>query len=396
MKLINKILFNIVIILLFFSCSSDDDMDISSNSKTKVELRLSYPQEIDISSPVNFIVSFKEINSGIETQVESKSPILNIDLISGNYKISVEGVIDNDKAPIKLTGILESISITGENQTIELSVHQSITQKGDLIFEEIYYTGSKNSLTGIPYFGDRYFKLYNNSDYVVYADGLLLAESEFTTNDKNDYFPNIMEQKFAAGGIIILPGKGKDYPIPPRSSIVIAESANNHNAIDKNYINLSSANFEMYSPYDDENVDNPQVPNTSELFNSVSIDKKGVRSYVIARLPENMSKETFLAENSYHYTYNEFGFLMDGDAMAIPNNWIIDAVNLSNGKDPDWILTSTSLDSGWTTCSLHEGDESRYGKSVNRIVTTQIPYKILQDTNNSKKDFKSGKPSLKK
>lgn len=396
MKFISKTLFSLVILLLLFSCSSDDDMDVSSGNQTTVELKLLYPQDIDTSLPANFTVTFKEINSGIETKKESNSPVITTNLVSGNYKISVEGTVNNGKYPVKLSGIVESIAISGANQTIELPLHTSIGEKGDLVFEEIYYTGSKNSQTGIPYFGDRYFKLYNNSDNVVYADGLILAESEFTTNDKQEYTPNIMEQKFAAGGIIMLPGSGKNYPVPPRSSIVIAESGNNHKIIDSDYINLSTANFEMYDPDDGETADNPQVPNVTLLFNTISIDKKGVRSYVIARLPENTSKETFLAEQAYHYTYNEAGFIMDGDAMSIPNEWIIDAVNLSSGGDPDWIVTSTSLDSGWTTCSLHQGDESRYGKSVKRKTASQSPYRILQDTNNSKKDFEAGTPSLKK
>ncbi|WP_128331998.1 DUF4876 domain-containing protein [Apibacter sp. HY039] len=395
MKKINTFLNYILILFFTISCSNDDSYDVNSSNLTSVELKLLIPEDEKTYEIENLEVYFKEINSGIETKIESKSLSIKIDLNSGNYKISVQGSIKKENNLIKLTGIQESVLISGTHQIITLQLLKSIISNNDLLIEEIYYTGSKNSLTGIPYFGDRYFKIFNNSDQIVYADGLLLAESEFTTNDKKDYSPDIMNDAFAAGGVIILPGKGKEYPIQPGTSIIIAESANNHKSINSNYINLSFANFEMYNPYDDETVDNPLVPNTEFLFNSVSIDKKGVRSYIIARLPSTVSKEKFLTDYRYHYTYSEWGYPMEGDAMSIPNDWIIDAVNLSNGKDPDWILTSSSLDNGWTTCSLHEGDESRYGKSVKRKPIDSQPITKLKDTNNSKDDFEAVTPSLK-
>ena len=37
-------------------------------------------------------------------------------------------------------------------------------------------------------------KIYNNTDHVLYADGLTLLESEFTTTIKYNYTPDIMEQ----------------------------------------------------------------------------------------------------------------------------------------------------------------------------------------------------------
>ena len=89
---------------------------------------------------------------------------------------------------------------------------------------------------------------------------------------------------------------------------------------------------------------------------------------------------------------------MKRQALKIPNNWIVDAVNLSTQSGFEWIVTSSSLDSGWTYVAKDEGDASRYGKSVRRKVLSENNGKpIFKDTNNSTEDFEIlTTPTLKK
>ena len=85
-------------------------------------------------------------------------------------------------------------------------------------------------------------------------------------------------------------------------------------------------------------------------------------------------------------------------AYKIPNTWIIDAVNLSGKGIFKWLVTSPSLDSGWTYCSEGMHDKNRYGKSVRRKVLSQNNGKtVFKDTNNSTDDFEIlTTPTLKK
>ncbi|MFC2335482.1 MAG: LemA family protein, partial [Prevotella sp.] len=52
--------------------------------------------------------------------------------------------------------------------------------------------------SGDPYTGDQYFRITNNSDEVLYADGLFIAESAFQQMIHQDYnqtirrFPNVL------------------------------------------------------------------------------------------------------------------------------------------------------------------------------------------------------------
>lgn len=59
---------------------------------------------------------------------------------------------------------------------------------------------------------------------------------------------------------------------------------------------------------------------------------------------------------------------MSDDGYKIPNSWILDAVNCSIKSEFVWLVTSPSLDLGWTYCGTVDKDASRYGKSVRRKV----------------------------
>ena len=63
------------------------------------------------------------------------------------------------------------------------------------------------------YSGDQYIKIYNNSDSVLYADGLVILESAFNTAQQYEYTPDIMSQAMAVQCVYVIPGNGKDYPV---------------------------------------------------------------------------------------------------------------------------------------------------------------------------------------
>ena len=82
---------------------------------------------------------------------------------------------------------------------------------------------------------------------------------------------------------------------------------------------------------------------------------------------------------------------MDGEGFKIPNDWIIDGVNLSVADSWQWNVLSPSIDAGWTHCGSVDRDQNRYGKAV---VRKKENGKWI-DTNNSTNDFNAdAKPSL--
>ena len=215
------------------------------------------------------------------------------------------------------------------------------------------------------------------------------------TVDKYDYTPDIMSTHFSINSGIVLPGSGSEYPVEPGESIIFADTAIDHTEYNSNSMDLSAATFEYYNDLDDEDVDNPEVPNVTTLFadDYWTIHNRGFYAYAIGRLGEGISAEQFATDYMYTAEYEmvvpDFGtFPMSDDVWKFPNEWVIDVVNLSIEETFAWTVTSPVLDSGWTYCGKIDGDETRYGKSVRRIEAGEMDGRIVyKDTNNSTVDF---------
>lgn len=400
-KLLSRFgLLTVLSAFLLFSCNNNDDEAIRSSS---VVYSSKLPEGIQGAEIVQLNYTFKELNTGkVSEHTVIGNKDLTIDLSVGSYEVSVSGQIkhqlEGSERTEEVVGYVssEAITTTDKTKTIQLFIKAT---KGDLILEELFFTGTL-SPEGKQYNGDKYFKIYNNSDETLYADGLLIVQSEFLTVEKQEYRPNIMATDFAAGAIIMLPGSGKDFPIEPGKSIIVAEDAINHKELNPNSIDLRTADFEIYNEEMDD-VDNPSVKNSLPIFSSMIMHNRGFTSYVLARLPEGMTSSQYLNQYSYTYEYDfvfgEDSFPMSNDAYKIPNDWIIDAVNLSVQSEFQWIVTAPSLDASWTYSGTVDRDSNRYGKGVRRktLSTSANGNRILVDTNNSAKDFSAQvKPSL--
>lgn len=383
------------------SCSNDDDFgtEIVQNST----LTLSFNGE-NIKTYKTLEVEVKEVNSGATTTktIEGVNAYT-LQLPKGSYKISINGtVVTNANEEVKVGGTSAiDIKTIAENVSITLYIKQF---NDDFIIEEAFYTGVKTP-EGKNYNSSRYFKITNNTDKILYADNLILAQSEFLTQDDKKPTPFHPNTAFAVKGVMVLPGNGTDYPVQPGDFIVIADNAVNHNAITSTAFDLSKANFEFPS----ENpalgqVDNPSVPNVKVIYSQMNynmffLHSSGVESYVIARFPSGESATTFLEKYKYNYEYvNSAGGVTKKSAYEIPNTWIVDGMNNSVPDRFAQLLTSTAIDAGWTGVGEFWNDASRLGKSVRRNVLGKMENgkNVYKDTNNSTVDFiKNAEPSLK-
>ncbi len=402
MKYIVSIFSIIISLMIFAGCNKDNSSEEGAN-KASLTLRFTTPETIKITELSNVVVTLTELNTLTKKQVTlTDKYVVDLDISKGSYEISVDGnvkyVIDNQTFEGGLSAFVSKIDFVENANTHTIALALKSFSK-DFLIEEIFVAGTI-SPERKQYLGDAYIKLHNNTDKTLYADGLIIAQSKFQTVDKQNYSPNIMNEAFTVDAMIQIPGSGKQYPVEPYKSIVIAVDGINHLEYNINSMDLSKANFEIKDINDDEDPDNPSVTNVNAFYERMVINNQGINSFAIIRLPQEISKETYLA--NYRYTF-EWNLVFEGvtypmseDAYKIPNAWIVDAVNLSTPADFQWIVTDSSLDNGWTYCSEHQGDESRYGKAVCRKVLQEIDGKILlQDTNNSSNDFQARvKPSL--
>lgn len=387
--------FVLMTVVLLQACTKDDDL---STQKTDLKVTIENPTDLEAVEIKSGTISFTEINSGnITTSNDFTNNELVISLPEGSYDISFEGEIeyqlDGQTQTSTVRGYQTGLVLSGPAAiaTVELFLH---SETAGFVIKEIFFTGT-GSFEGKTYHGDKYFIIYNNSDEVLYADGLVIAESTFNTTSKTQYTPDVMNEAFTTGTIVMIPGEGEEYPIQPGESFTVANNAINHLELNPNSLDLTSAEFEL-EMLTTINADNPQVEDLINIFGPMTMHDRGHKSYVLARF--ETSTEEFLANNKYTYEYlSNSGIPMDRDAYKLPNDWVIDAVNLSVQTTFEWLVTSPSLDMGWTYCSVVKSDDDRYGKSVIRKVLTTTPdgREILKDTNNSTEDFDAkAKPSL--
>lgn len=270
-------------------------------------------------------------------------------------------------------------------------------QSDDLIIKEIFFTGTLQR-SGNTYNGDQYIKLYNNTDHVIFADGLALFESLFLTTQKFNYTPDMVDKAVSVDAIYVIPGSGTDYPVQPGETLLIADAAIDHRAINPNSFNLSNANFEWFDDSTDprySDLDNPAVPNLDKWYcytNTVFLlHNRGFKAYGLARIP--VDRDTFLKDAYYTVDYDQItvagSFPMSKTGYLMQNDWIVDIVNLSVEAVYQWNVCVPALDSGWSYCGTIENDKTRFFHSVRRkadaVGTDGIEH--LRDTNNSSLDF---------
>ena len=387
-------------LVLLNACKKDDNNGIPTEPLS-ITFHLQAPDKVAITQYATLTLTLTELNKNEKVEKvyhNVSSSDFKLELSAGSYEVRAAGSVNYTQSGTTATGevagFVSKIDIlTATTYTVPLSLKITPSGEGDFIIEEIFFTGTATP-EGKQYFGDQYIKLYNPTNKVLYADGLVLADSEFLTVNKRDYTPNVMAEAFTAGSMVQIPGTGTQYPVQPGKSIVIAEQGINHKENNPNSIDLSKADFENFYPPRVKDVDGVGVTNNINLHGIFIFNNRGNRSYVIARFPEGTTTTTL----QYDYEYKVGTRLMQRQALKIPNNWIVDAVNLSTKTGFEWIVTSSSLDSGWAYVANDEKDTSRYGKSVRRKVLSEKNGKpIFKDTNDSTEDFEIlTTPTLKK
>jgi hypothetical protein len=397
----------------FYSCSDDD------NETKKTSLTLTFNDPDDLQSVVmsNWAITLTERNTAKEYTLTGDGSTFTTVVPEGDYKITgecdVTYTLDGSTQEGTLRISSESNVVTGDLSSISLEPYLYIDYSGEnggFLIQEIFYTGTATP-EGKQYSGDKYIKLYNNTDKTLYADGLFIATTMLNTSLDYTYSPDIINDAVPVDGIIIIPGDGTQYPVEPGKSFLITESAVNHKSdrvVDgetvtgnSNSFDLTGADMEwVNAELSNQPADNPNVPNAQSFVGFFTPHVNGLTSIIIGRLED--SQADYLANRTYEYTWT---WVFNGVSYTrgpfvdyqIPNAWVMDAVYTSvEGKDVRPVF-STTIDMGWTYCGAYFGDLERYGKSVRRKVLTTNPddREILKDTNNSAVDFTpNATPSL--
>lgn len=293
---------------------------------------------------------------------------------------------------------------------------------GDWLIKQIYYAGS-NTTNGAV-FRDQFIEFHNNTDRVLYADSLYFAQINGRVSNASasmNYLPsgqmdwskslnmpsniNANKDYVYAKTLFMIPGTGKQYPVQPGASIVVAQTALNHKSPftgndgkvvsvrdPELTIDLSRADFEAYygdilggKPFASD-IDNPQVPNIEILAyngNDMILDNNGRDSYVIFKVDGTQKVRDW---PQYNEPLKVAPLPSVKKYFQIPVKYLIDGVeiqpNIPDSRFPKKL--NPSIDAGFTFNPKGSYSSQSVIRKTNKTVNGRV---VLKDTNNSTEDF---------
>jgi len=355
-----------------------------------VTITVFYPDGYDVAKVTFQDVTVKNTLTGIETVATTNGMgIVKVSLEEGMYTIQATNETDD----FYFNGITESLTVqtTAENNW---EIHMVASAKGGgLVLKEIYYTGSKTP-EGSNYYSDQFHEIYNNSDEVIYLDGVCISltwplgssPTEFVNPDGS-----IMDRIPCYFHTMMFPGTGQDYPLQPRTSVVLAMDAIDHQTDPlgnpNSPVNLGNAQFEAYIEAPGKDTDAPEADNMIVTYTTSTsmydwLHSVFGQSVILFRLPTGLDWQSFVADPDNFMTRP--GSTSTTEYLMVHKDWVIDGVECNRTEeDKRYKRLPTSVDAGmvWSLATYNS-------KSVRRKVAQILDGKVIyKDTNNSTNDF---------
>lgn len=383
MKKLNLLIVIILTVALFVSCQKD------GAKLYDISVQVSYPTGYTASDLSKIKVTL--VNSQTAREDSARTDATGLALFQveqGTYTISASiSTVD-----FAFNGISENVNLSDLTPNINISL-VAVALKGGLVFKEIYYTGSKTSAQ-TSYYSDQFHEIYNNSDEIIYLDGLCLGVLEPASSSASAWVNtdgSLMDQIPVTFHTWMWPGTGQTYPLAPRTSIVVAQDAINHQTDPagnpSSPVNLANAQWETYVQAPGKDTDTPGVPNLTLVYTTSTTMFDWLSSVfgaavVMFRLPTGLDYQTFVSTPANFKT--KPGSSGTTQYLMVDKSWVIDAVEeVQSDPTKQYKRLPTSLDAGKIWCS-----GTYVSKSIRRKVDKIIDGKVIyKDTNNSTVDF---------
>ena len=397
--MLKSIMMMLALAMCLTSCSSDDPIPVIPTSTVTLEI----PANLENTVLSNANATLTNVETKQVTTIEGAKfvkdgngyKIMCNDLEKGTYNVVITGHLD-----FTLNGVAgqKDFEVTSENVMISETSHDlkmvvsTFTAQGGFVISEIFFTGTSTP-EGRSYSGDQYIIITNNSDVTLYADSIAVLESAFLTTTQEDYDPDIMSTHFSVQACYMIPGNGKSVPVEPGQSLKLALNAINHTTEQPNSIDLTDADFEFYDETSNPNFTDVDgnAPNLDKWYcytaSFYQFHSRGFNSMAIAKMQTSKEDwlENYVYDATYLFVFGDFSKEMTKSGIyKVPNEWILDGVNLSVESVREWNVLDASIDAGWTYCGKVDRDDTRFNKSVIRKQDASGKY---VDTNNSTNDF---------
>jgi hypothetical protein len=357
----------------------------------RVEYPASYGQSIAAGARV--ILASTERSTADTATTDASGAATFSRVVPGTYQVSASRALTADEA-FALTGQRTAAQLNAaataqpllSAPATPLTLRLAGTPLGGLVIKEVYYAGSPTP-SGGTYFSDQFVEVYNNSTDTLYLDSLIVADvygpsGQINPGQTPTPFKSDQANVYVSSAWMI-PGTGKQRPLAPGQSVVIAQDGIDHkgdpNGNPASPVDLSTAEWETYNQRDDNrDIDAPSVPNLVRLYHTGGFDWSVPvfgPALVIFRTP------TFAALEVVPVPGTSASF---PPKVKVPVASVLDAFEaLQNGESAGYKRIAPALDAGFVFASGIYTKQSARRKTTATIAGRRV----LQDTNNSTNDF---------
>jgi hypothetical protein len=384
-KLFVVLLFCLVGINLFNSCDQ-------VTPQHPVNIHLVLPAGFtDGTIPDAVQIKVKNLSTGREDILTANATgDVTTKLVEAIYSLSASFTLKVGNVEYTFNGIIDEY-LLNYDATIMLNLTLA-KNTGGFVLKEVYFSGSKTP-DAKSYYDDQFHEIYNNTTDTLYADGLCIGVLEQTSSNPNVWVNTdgtFMDQLPLTFHVWIVPGTGKQYPVYPGKSILIAQDGINHksdpNGNPNSPVNLGNANWETYVDVAGKDLDAPGVPNLTMMYTTSATMFDWIHSVfgaavVIFRLPVPWA--TYVADANNFKT--KPGSTSSTKYFMIDKKNVIDGVEIVRAEtDKRYKRLHNEIDAGYTYL-----DGGTYcSKSVRRKAKMIVNGRVIyQDTNNSTNDF---------
>jgi hypothetical protein len=423
----------LITIATIYSCKKEDEVSTGIQPVNLI-VHLTYALDSsDYALPVKG-VTVKITNTSTSSQLTTTANDSGIarftGIPAGTYDVDASITITADNYyTITGTYTADDITFNASEKNAAIAVGNDLTMNmtlvagttGQWVIRQVYFAGSHR--TDGALYRDQFIEIHNNSDQVLYADSLYIGQvygrQSFTssnyytlTNGQMDWSRSVnMPADIDANNdfvytrtLLMIPGTGTTYPVQPGSSIVIAQTAMNHQVpwtgangttiTVKNpalTVDLSGADFEAYyasflsTPLASD-VDNLSVPNLEVLQyfgNDWILDNNGRDGYVIFKVDGSQTVKNW---PMYNFPTTSTPSATAVKYYQVPLKYVIDAVEIQPNTAEDRIPKKfgAQYDAGFAFVPKGAYSSQSAIRKTQKTVNGRV---VLKDTNNSTEDF---------
>ena len=365
------------------SCNKED-----TAKKFTLTVNITVPSGVKVTNIVAEATKGNKTNTLEVATTSDTTATATASLPQGDYKVAVSGTVSSTANAV---GAAE-VSLYEDTQ---VTVALSVVSASPIIIKAVQYTPGKQAY--IQPLSDTWIEIVNNSDEVQYLDQIILIGGMGRQTKANAWQANGYENLYGGvtqSPVYAFPGTGKDYPLQPGASVVVANCPIDHTAAGAGFENctdLSKADWEFYGSYNAKDTDYEGIPNMELVYCAFTSQLNWGQNFfgwagAIIKLPAGITPAQYAANPENLMTTP--GTTSTSQYLMFKNEYVLDAIDVWEADAEVHYPTFLPVDDAEGILGPAAWSGQGVRRKVTKIENGRAYYK---DTNKSSADFVVGK-----